>query len=791
MSTDQARTIAFNPAAPQDERTDALAELQKSAMPTQVMSAEVVAQMLQFADMNKSISRNIVPFPGKNQGKPGMQSVQLDDRLLGLQGDYWEKPAAMSFDALRAMVDQTPVLNAVIMTRIRQVQSFCRVSEEGTGAGFAVRHIEKDHSVSASEKESIALLNKFFSNCGWEFNARERKKLRRDNFGNTIGKLVRDTLVLDSCAIETEFKRDRKAGMDGFTAVDGATIRLTGESGYKGDSDIFALQVIQGSIRTAYTYDDLIYEPRNPRSDILVGGYGLGETELLVRVVTGFLNAMTHNITGFDKNAIPKGVLHLSGDYSQEDLVAFRRYWNSMVKGANAQWSVPVLISKDQESKASFENFGIEHNEMAFSKWMTFLASLICAIYGMSPSEINFDSFSGGASSPLNGSDTAEKLADSKDKGLRPLLAYFENLMTDYIASDFSDKYVFRWCGLDEEDQQVKETRAMAILTVNEMRAQEGYDKMDGEIGDAPLNPSLIGPWLQMQQAAQQPDTGQPPEGGPPAKPGFGGDDDGSDFGQSQGGDDDGGDGTPDDAQDPEQDDAPDESGKPFGKAMPQSKPMQKPVNPGIEPEDDVFFNHPEHGVTSGKVSAIGGDGFTVDHELSGQTAMLWDKYLGHKVRKAKKLTTVMQGEDGMIAQDETGKRVYLHGPQDDTMQKAVALIVDGQAAMVDKLAAQAPDLNGLVESIGQVMQKSVTASQSQQSEQLSALTKAVENLSRQESHSTQMAQAFASALSGAAQKPVDLNLKLDMQAPERKPITVTAKRNADGQMVAEVRDAT
>jgi len=544
--SDIARKVAFDPNAPQGERTDALAELQQAAMPTSVLSMETIGQIMEFADMNKSISQNIVPFPGKNQGKPGVQSVKLDDRQLGMHGEYWEKPASMSFDALRGMVDQTPVLNAVIMTRIRQVQRFCRVQEGGTGLGFAVKHIDKDHQISQSEQESIKMLNRFFSNCGWEFNPRARKKLRRDSFSGMMGKAVRDSLVMDSCAIETEMKRDRSRGIDGLATVDGATIRLTPEGGYKGDDDIFALQVVMGTVRTAYTYDDLIYEPRIPRSDIIVGGYGLGETELLVRVVTGFLNAMTHNITGFDKNAIPKGVLHLSGDYTQEDLVAFRRYWNSMVKGVNSQWSVPVLVSKDQESKASFEKFGVDYDEMHFSKWMTFLSSLICAIYGMSPSEINFDSFSGGNSSPLNGSDTAEKLADSKDKGLRPLLSYFENLFTDYITCDFSDKYVFRWAGLDEEDAKVKEERAGKILTVNEMRAEEGYDKMDGPLGDAPLNPSLVGPWQALMQQEQPKDFGgqAQPSGeeqrGKDVPEGFGGKDKGEDFGQ-QGGNDAGG----------------------------------------------------------------------------------------------------------------------------------------------------------------------------------------------------------------------------------------------------------
>lgn len=595
MTTDLARSVAFNPNAPQGERNDALAELQKAAMPTSMLSMESIGQMLEFADFNKSISDNVVPFPGPNQGKHGMQSVRLDDRQLGLHGEYWEKPAAMNFDALRGMVDQTPVLNAVVMTRIRQVQRFCRVQEGGTGLGFTVKHIDKDHQASKSEQESIKNLNRFFSNCGWEFNPRERKRLRRDSFSGFIGKAVRDSLVMDSCAIETEMKRDRKQGIDGMTIVDGATIRLTPESGYRGDEDIFALQVVLGAVKTAYTNDDLIYEPRNPRSDIMVGGYGLGETELLVRVVTGFLNAMTHNITGFDKNAIPKGVLHLSGDYTQDDLTAFRRYWNSMVKGVNSQWSVPVLVSKDQESKASFEKFGVDYDEMAFSKWMTFLASLICAIYGMSPSEINFDSFSGGGSSALSGSDTAEKLADSKDKGMRPLLSYFENVLTDYVACDFSDKYVFRWTGLDEEDQVEKNKRAGLVLTVNEMRAQEGYDKMDSPLGDAPLNPSLIGPWQALMQQEQpkdfggqeeQPgkDGGQPEDGdeqqdGKEAPEGFGGDDKGGDFGQQQD------DGNDMDEPGAEGDDAGKNEAGADGEDEDEKKPLAKALD-GNEPRD-------------------------------------------------------------------------------------------------------------------------------------------------------------------------------------------------------------
>jgi hypothetical protein len=127
---------------------------------------------------------------------------------------------------------------------------------------------------------------------------------------------------------------------------------------------VFALQVVQGRPRTAYTYNDLIYVPRNPRTDVRLAGYGLGEPELLIRPVTGYLNAMTYNIKGFDENAIPRGMLHISGDYDANDLVAFKRHWNAMVKGINNAWTLPLMVSKDQDSKASFERFGVEFNEM-------------------------------------------------------------------------------------------------------------------------------------------------------------------------------------------------------------------------------------------------------------------------------------------------------------------------------------------------------------------------------------------------------------------------------------------
>ncbi|MDR3514884.1 MAG: phage portal protein [Azospirillaceae bacterium] len=503
--TDDPRAIAFDAAAPADERFDASAELQQSYRPltSALFPAEEVRHVVDAitADLEHQAmlsKTRVIAFPGRRPPPPqGMQSVLLDNVQVFAHGDYFDKPSPLGFDSLRAMVEQTPILNAVILTRIRQVSRFTQPSEDG-GPGFEIRHGDLKHALTGDEQNRAQMLARFFQHCGWEFNPRRRKLLRRDSFSQFTAKLVRDSLTLDAAPIETELKQDPRQGIDGLYAVDGATIRLCTEEGYQGDDRIFAVQVIQGRICTAYTHDDLIYEVRNPRTDVRLAGYGLGETELLIRVVTGFLNAMTVNIKGFSDNAMPRGLLHLSGDYSQEDLAAFKRYWNAMVKGVNNAWSLPVMVSKDQESRASFQKFGVEFDEMYFAKWMTFLTSMICAVYGMAPDEINFESFSA-QHSALAGRDTAEKLADGRDKGLRPLMAYLEALFTDFVVGCFDETLVFRWVGLDvDDDAQQWEARKL-ILTLDELRAEKGYQPLGHPLGSAPLNPALVPAWMESQ----------------------------------------------------------------------------------------------------------------------------------------------------------------------------------------------------------------------------------------------------------------------------------------------------
>jgi hypothetical protein len=200
--SDNASSVAFDPSAPQEERQEASTELTKFI--------DFIRQDLEEQDFRKSLASNVVPFPSTTAKAHdrGMQSVRLDDLQVTQMGDYWERPSAFTFDAMRDMVDSTPILSAVVLTRVRQIQRFCHVNESGEGPGFSIRHVDKDHQATPAEKESMRLLSKFIANCGWEFRPRERKKLHRESFPQFMAKLVRDSLTMDSAPIETEMRRN-------------------------------------------------------------------------------------------------------------------------------------------------------------------------------------------------------------------------------------------------------------------------------------------------------------------------------------------------------------------------------------------------------------------------------------------------------------------------------------------------------------------------------------------------------------------------------------------------------
>ena len=85
-------------------------------------------------------------------------------------------------------------------------------------------------------------------------------------------------------------------------------------------------------------------------------------------------------------------------------------------------------------------------------------------------------------------------------------------------------------------------------------------------------------------------------------------------------------------------------------------------------PGDEVYFHH--KGVPkSGRVVCIGKHGCTVEHE-GAQHKLKWEHLAGHKKRAPQRYKVVEEGEDGVIVQDDSGRRRLVSIPPEARVER-------------------------------------------------------------------------------------------------------------------------
>lgn len=433
----------------------------------------------------------------------------LIDRERQRRSRWVEKPAIGGFSFLREVVHNVDVLKAIILTATKQIISFCQPERNSNPLGY--RLVRRDREkITAGEKKRVQALESWIQDCGDEHDYFARRRLQRHSMKTFVSKFMWDSLSYDSSPIELEWRGSKPSGI---YHVPGDTIRLCTEQGYEGQDEIFAVQVIDGKPETAYRYQDLLYEVRNPRSDLVVNGYGYAEPEMFVRILTAWINSFAYNAAGLDRNAIPRGILAMFGDWDQPEINTLSTRLQAQLTGPANMWRMPIIgVKQPDVGGKGLEYIKVDDRptEMYLAKWVTLLWSIGCAIYGMHPTEINMAAFDASNASPLSGSDTAEKLAHSRDKGLIPRLGYVADVYNILIKT-IDDRYELEWAGLNEEDAERKFKREEKGSTMNEIRAANNQEPHElDEIGNAPADPAYLSLYIQATGIGQQGDDDEP-----------------------------------------------------------------------------------------------------------------------------------------------------------------------------------------------------------------------------------------------------------------------------------------
>lgn len=351
------------------------------------------------------------------------------------------------------------------------------------------------------------------------------------NFDAILRAWVRDSLTYDLYATEVVPQKDGKPHH--FFPVDGATIKFSSNQlkQYKEVAENFVnldilypekkaesmdkqkvleldqtlltkdaykfVQVIRGKIERAYTPDELKVGIRNQTTDIYNNGYGVSELELVVSLVTGHLNAEFYNQAYFTQGFSAKGLLHIKASINRRKLETVRQQWQHMLRGARNSFQTPIFAGVDDVNWIPLTQ---NHEDIGFEGWMRYLMRMICAIYQIDPAEIGVNLKDEGGGGGLSGDNTKEKLDQSKDKGLYPLLRHIENYVNENIIKMYDDRFMLCFTGTTTENQQEalerQEKEVKFKKTVNEVRAEDGLPPLPG-MDDVILDPNYIA-WYQL-----------------------------------------------------------------------------------------------------------------------------------------------------------------------------------------------------------------------------------------------------------------------------------------------------
>lgn len=448
-----------------------------------------------------------------NSGK--ITSVFFDPNDLSGNGKgFKDSRGILSFETLRKMGDLW-IIRAIVNTRIEQIQNFLHFSEDEQKEGFTIRRkkgLFKDRDeeeLSEEDKKKIENIVKFLERGGWT-----EKWDNIDDLQTFVRKITFDSLTLDQLAFE--IVRNRNWELNKFRAVDASMIRFLDsvdprqresleDYRYRGYLPRYCMVWDELILKNPITKEPILYYPwelgfgiRNKSSNIRRNGYGTSELETLVEIITWILWGMQYNGNFFSQGSQPKGFINVkNANISNSTLNEFRQAWSQTMKGVQNSHRVPVINGIDLEWIDLQKN----NRDMEFNEWLKFLIIISCAVYRMDPTELGFQ-FKDQAQ--IFGQDgQKQRLQHSREKGLKPLLIFLQNIITEYLVSELNEDFEFVFTGIEVEDEEAQVKLDKDKLEMGMVAMQDIFKKYSGREFD-PENDIILNQVYQTAQATKQ-----------------------------------------------------------------------------------------------------------------------------------------------------------------------------------------------------------------------------------------------------------------------------------------------
>jgi hypothetical protein len=465
--------------------------------------SKTVPMLLQSKLQSSMMSRDVedvmkanLYLGSKTSDNGKLQSVFFDPQVWNDSGrDYLAQRGILPFSTLRRM-GGIYLVRAIVNTRIEQIQNFLHFSDDEQKEGYTIRKKRGlfdpgDLSLSSKDKKKVEKIVEFLERGGntdkWD---------NYDTLPDFIRKISFDSLTLDQLAFETT--RNRMWELDKFKAVDASLVRFLGavdprnrqefeKYRFKGHLPRYCMVWDNQILKNPVTGESIVYYPwelgfgvRNKSTDVYRNGYGVSELETLNEIVTWFLWSLQSNGNSFKNGVFPKGLLNIKGEnVSQTTLNEFRQMWYQMMAGPQNAGRIPVLA----QSQVEWIDLTKNNKDMEYNLWNQFLIVLICSVYRIDPSELGFQFKE---SAQMFGQDgQRQRLKHSREKGLKPMLSFLQEIITRYLVSELDESFEFAFTGVDLEDEALKVEIDKKKLEAGMISLEDAFEAYSGR----PFNP--------------------------------------------------------------------------------------------------------------------------------------------------------------------------------------------------------------------------------------------------------------------------------------------------------------
>jgi HK97 family phage portal protein len=355
----------------------------------------------------------------------------------------------ISFRDLRELADSYDLLRLVIETRKDQVAHYDWNVKPRQKAG---------QSSSEITDPRIEKIENFFAFPDGE-----------NDFSSWLRMLLEDMLVIDAACL---YRRKTRGGEPySFDVIDGATIkRLIDERGRTPIAPSPAYQqVLKGIPAVDYTTDDLLYIPRNIRSNRI---YGMSQVEQVVMTVNIGLRKQLSTLNYFTEGNTPEALVGMPETWTADEIRAWQEYWDNLLAGNLGARRHTKFVPGGLKYQATRE----PHLKDEFDDW---LARVICFAFSIPPTAFT---------KQMNRATAETAKESAEEEGLAPTLSWVKRFMDRIIAQDFeAPDLEFCW-NRDRAQNPLEQAQvdkilvSSGIITINEARGSRGMDPLpDGD----------------------------------------------------------------------------------------------------------------------------------------------------------------------------------------------------------------------------------------------------------------------------------------------------------------------